>query len=133
EDDLAGVGPGDQPVEVEEIAVGSLEPLPTLRGPPPIAEQRPPERLEMSAPVPEGRPVGGGAPGVAHVRVADRRLLLVGPSAAGAQTWPPHSPPAADTRLLLVGASAAGAQTWPPHSPPARTLVYFLWTPQLRG
>jgi MFS family permease len=48
---------------------------------------------------------------LAWVVVVPCALLLRQPgySAAGAQTWPPHSPSG--------GHSPAGAQTWPPHSP----------------
>jgi hypothetical protein len=41
-------------------------------------------------------------------------------SAAGARTWPPHSPDRGQPSPSS-GSSAAGARTWPPHSPSLRT------------
>ena len=59
QDQRAGLGGPGQPVEIDEVAVGGLEALPAQRGPPPVSQQRPPQRLQMPAPVPERRAVGG--------------------------------------------------------------------------
>src|SRR5262249_13968276 len=102
----AGRGRVDEPVHVQEVAVGRLEALAAHRRLPPVSEQRPPERLEMAAPVPERGVVvlqfflcGRPRP---HRRMAIYRLNL----------WA-----LADYGLTLQALLNAGAQTWPPHSP----------------
>jgi MFS family permease len=71
-------------------------------------------------------------------------LLLKGPSAggrpsrsadssaAGASTWPPHSPSGGQP-VTSSGSSAAGASTWPPHSPSSVFGVAAVADPALLG
>lgn len=47
------------PVEIQEIPVGELEPLPSVPGPGPETEQVRPQGLEMGAAAPPSRGEGG--------------------------------------------------------------------------
>ena len=53
-----------QPVEIDEVAVGGLDPLAANLRAPAAPEQGTPQRLEMAASVPPRRPVGGGGSGL---------------------------------------------------------------------
>ncbi len=62
---------------------------------------------------------GGPDAALALPQSADNRLLLQGSSAAGAPTWPPHSPSSGHS--LTSSGSPVAAPIGLPHSPGART------------